>query len=361
MLDRSRRPLLLWSGLCLAIFAVIAFLVTRDRSPLDTFDLLGRRAEDWADDYDPLRTVLVWVEWAFSNWAMTAYNVLLAVFLVWRRLQRAAIYLIGVTATTAVLTSVFKAFLGRARPDWQEGLHVLSSKSFPSGHASSVAALAAVGVVLAVMLIRRSLLRRTTQVALVAITVVVGLDRVLLGRHYPTDVLGGWLLGVGIALLWLAFLDPQPRSHAEKAEPLVESMPTAKRLSVVLNPIKVEDVGQFRSLVAAMAAETGWGEPTWYYTTIEDPGTGMAHDAAVAGQDPGSQAATAPCARCAPSSRAPASRSGSCPPARATCSRATSTSRCTCGGRSTWRSPGRTAPSTWSRSAATASTTPTSW
>ena len=54
---------------------------------------------------------------------------------------------------------------------------------------------------------------------------------------------------------------------------------------MILNPIKVEDVGQFRTIVAEMAKESGWSEPTWQYTTIEDPGTGMAERAAVSGAD----------------------------------------------------------------------------
>lgn len=57
------------------------------------------------------------------------------------------------------------------------------------------------------------------------------------------------------------------------------------RLAVILNPVKVEDVGQFEALVTAMAAEAGWSAPSWYYTTIEDPGAGMAEAAAVAGTD----------------------------------------------------------------------------
>jgi YegS/Rv2252/BmrU family lipid kinase len=47
----------------------------------------------------------------------------------------------------------------------------------------------------------------------------------------------------------------------------------------------VEDVGQFESIVTAMAAEAGWSAPTWHHTTVEDPGTGMAEAAAVAGAD----------------------------------------------------------------------------
>ena len=54
---------------------------------------------------------------------------------------------------------------------------------------------------------------------------------------------------------------------------------------MILNPIKVEDVGQFRTIVGSMAQESGWSEPTWQYTTVEDPGTGMAEQAAVSGAD----------------------------------------------------------------------------
>ena len=61
--------------------------------------------------------------------------------------------------------------------------------------------------------------------------------------------------------------------------------PSERKLAVVLNPSKVEDVGQFRSIVAAMAAEAGWSVPSWHYTTVEDPGTGMAEAASIAGAD----------------------------------------------------------------------------
>ena len=107
----------------------------------------------------------------------------------------------------------------------------------------------------------------------------------LLGRHFPTDVLGGTFLAIGMALFWLAFFSPLPRSHAANAEPLHEAVPSSRQLTVILNPSKVEDVDRFRSIVAAQAEESGWSEPTWLYTTVEDPGTGMAEAAAVSGAD----------------------------------------------------------------------------
>jgi YegS/Rv2252/BmrU family lipid kinase len=67
--------------------------------------------------------------------------------------------------------------------------------------------------------------------------------------------------------------------------PLTESVPHDRKVAVVVNPSKLEDVGQFRSIVGAMAEEAGWSRPTWHYTTVEDPGTGMAEAASVAGAD----------------------------------------------------------------------------
>ncbi len=283
--ERSRVRLLGWAGLSLVLFAVLAFLVTRDRSPLDQLDQLGRRAEDWADQYGTLQTFLRVVEHAFATIGMTVLTILLAGTLLLRKHRRAAAYVVVVMITTSLITTGLKLLLGRGRPDWQDATELLASKSFPSGHASSITALVTILVLLTWMFVRRSNMRHLALAGCVLLWLVVCLDRVLLGRHYPTDVIGGSLLGIAIALLAQVFLDPRPRSTAEVGEPLPEVYSSERQLAVVLNPIKVEDVGQFRAIVNAMALESGWNEPSWHHTTIEDPGTGMAHAASVAGAD----------------------------------------------------------------------------
>jgi YegS/Rv2252/BmrU family lipid kinase len=281
----SRNRALGGAALAAALFAVLGFFVTRDRSPLDTFDVEGRRLEDWADDQALLVDSLRVVEVAFGTIGMTVLTVLLALVLLLRRHRWAALLVVVVMSVTSLATTGLKHWLGRDRPDWQDALGEHVNFSFPSGHASSTAAFAALLVMLLVLFVRRTSLRRLGIAVVLAWWLLVGLDRVLLGRHFPSDVIGGSLLALAIFFLALAFIDPRPRSTAARVDPLPEVYASEKRVAVILNPIKVEDVGQFRSLVASMAAESGWSEPTWQYTTVEDPGTGMAERAAVSGAD----------------------------------------------------------------------------
>lgn len=282
---RSRPRLLTWAGVLLALLGVLALLVVEDRTALGWLDDLGRSAEDWADGHAGLVAVLRWLELVTATVGMTVATVVLAGILLVRKQPRAALLAGSVMLATAVATTGLKALLARGRPEWQDSVDLLDSQSFPSGHASSAAAFAGVLVVLTGVFVRRGSVRRTAVLVLVGFWLAVCLDRVLLGRHYPTDVVAGSLLGGALVLIGVALLAPEPRGHAEKAEPLPEVYATERRLAVIVNPIKIEDVGQFRSIVSAMAAESGWSPPTWHYTTVEDPGTGMAADASVAGAD----------------------------------------------------------------------------
>jgi YegS/Rv2252/BmrU family lipid kinase len=281
----SRTRTLAWAVLAGVLFSVLAYFVTQDRSPLDAFDVEGKALEDWADDSAGFVHVLRVIEVAFGTIGMTVLTVLLAGTLILRRQRWAALVTVVVMVATSLATTGLKTWLGRDRPDWQDSLGLHRNFSFPSGHASSTAAFAFLLIMLLVLFVRRANLRRLGITAVVAWWLLVCLDRVLLGRHFPTDVIGGSLLALFVFLVTVAFIDPRPRSTAAKSEPLPEVFTSERRLAVILNPIKVEDVGQFRAVVGAMAKESGWSEPTWQYTTIEDPGTGMAERAAVSGAD----------------------------------------------------------------------------
>jgi YegS/Rv2252/BmrU family lipid kinase len=285
VLERSRTAPLAWALLCLGLFVVILVLVEANWGPLASLDQEGKPVEGWAAGRPALHPTLRAIELGFNTIAMTIFTAVLAIVLFIKNHRRAAYLVVGVMLAASIATTLIKNAVGRARPVWQDPTALLANNAFPSGHASGIAAFAGLVMVLVAMLVRRSNVRRAVYVVAVLVVLVVCVDRVLLGRHYPSDVVAGVLLGAFCVLLGVALYSPLPRSHAEAAEPLTEAVPTAKQLAVVLNPSKVEDPGQFESIVSSMAAEAGWSNPTWHYTTIEDPGTGMAEAAAVEGAD----------------------------------------------------------------------------
>ncbi len=285
MLDRPRSYFVIWAALCFAAFAVIAVLVTHDWGPVTSIDNRGEGLEGWSVDEHWLRVPLRAVEIAFATIGMTILTIILSGALLLKKHRRAALLTVVVMIATSLTTTLLKTQIGRGRPPWQDTHHLLSTQSFPSGHASSVTAFSCLCAVFVAMLVRRGSTRRLLYGGLVLLTLLVMADRVALGRHYPSDVTAGALLGAGMVMLGLALYSPLPRSHAASIQPLPEVYLSSRRLAVILNPIKVEDVGQFESIVTAMAVEAGWSAPSWHYTTIEDPGTGMAAAAAVGGAD----------------------------------------------------------------------------
>lgn len=109
--------------------------------------------------------------------------------------------ILGSTAAHLVKDGV-----GRERPPRSEWLAPAHGFAFPSGHATSASAgyLALVIVLAGLLPDPRS--RYAVLVAGVALALLVGVSRAVLGVHWPTDVLGGWALGTAVAVgtVWAA-------------------------------------------------------------------------------------------------------------------------------------------------------------
>ena len=146
----------------------------------------------------------------------TMFTSLAVLFMVLDNRPRAATFLAGAVIGGVVITFALKAGFDRARPDLvAHGMEALSA-SFPSGHAST----AAVVYLTIAAFLARAVHRRRLRVYIVGvallITIAVGLSRIYLGVHWPTDVLAGWTLGATwAAFCWLLERDFRRRGWIE--------------------------------------------------------------------------------------------------------------------------------------------------
>ncbi len=124
----------------------------------------------------------------------------LAVAVLWLGgLRRAAVLVLLAMAGAAVLETLTKLLVDRARPAFAEPVAHASGASFPSGHAMT--SMVAFGLLVVLLPAHRWL---ATAAGVVAVG-LVGFSRLALGLHYLTDVVGGWLLGTAwlVAAEWL--------------------------------------------------------------------------------------------------------------------------------------------------------------
>lgn len=132
---------------------------------------------------------------------LTLLTMLAAFYLLARRKLALAAFLAVSIAAGAIFNALLKNLFLRDRPDLVPHLVEVSSASFPSGHAMNSAM---VYLTLAALLVsvERSWRVRVyiMSVALFLIT-AIGISRVYLGVHWPTDVLAGWSIGAAWAVL----------------------------------------------------------------------------------------------------------------------------------------------------------------
>ncbi|WP_374306757.1 phosphatase PAP2 family protein [Methylocella sp.] len=139
-------------------------------------------------------------------------------FLALARRWRALAILLAAIGGASLLNAVFKTGFHRARPDVVPHLTQSWSASFPSGHAMiSAAAYLTIAAILAET--QRSRAARIYLLSLAALTtVLIGLSRLYLGVHWPSDVAAGWAAGSAFALaFWIVTRRAAPETADAQA------------------------------------------------------------------------------------------------------------------------------------------------
>ncbi len=153
-------------------------------------------------------------------WAVLLVGVVLVV-LARRRSGRwdSAKLVATVIVGALVTTTAAKELTARLRPE--DGLTSTVSLAFPSGHASRSAAVYALVIWLAIRWAKHPVTRHVVAVLGAGMILATGWSRVLLGAHWPTDVLAGWVLGIVWFATVLLLTRPVPVERTDDAHTYV--------------------------------------------------------------------------------------------------------------------------------------------
>ncbi|WP_055699388.1 phosphatase PAP2 family protein [Streptomyces silaceus] len=199
------RAALTAAALCVPSFLLL-LLVALEWSPLFSLDRdIARTTHRWAvDDPDATHAAKILTDWFWDPWTMRALCAVAAIWLAVRGARWLALWVAGACVLGSVVQQSLKAAYDRPRPQWPDPVDSAHYAAFPSGHAMT----AAVACGLLLWLLRGygvgPVLWRTAVTLAVVSVVGVGLTRIWLGVHWPSDVLGGWLLGALVVALAVA-------------------------------------------------------------------------------------------------------------------------------------------------------------
>lgn len=137
-----------------------------------------------------------------SGYILVLFSIIVALFLILKKKYFIVYMTIGAVLTGFILHGFLRQIFERERPDPAFHLIEVDTLSFPSGH-SMMAAI--VYLVLAAFLTQTQKENITKNYILgvaLFLTFMIGVSRVYLGVHYPTDVLAGWAVGLSWASIW---------------------------------------------------------------------------------------------------------------------------------------------------------------
>jgi undecaprenyl-diphosphatase len=195
-------------GVCLLLWGFLALaseVMEGDTTTLDTTILRAlRKADDPSRLIGPAWLQGVMLDLTALGGPTVLWLVVLSVvgFLLLQARYHTAVVVLATAASGDVLNFVLKNLFLRPRPDVVPHLRDVSgTTSFPSGHAMESAIIYLTLGAILMQLAERRLTKIYCIGMAVFLTLLVGISRVYLGVHYPTDVAAGWMFG----FFWASF------------------------------------------------------------------------------------------------------------------------------------------------------------
>lgn len=196
-----------------------------ERGRIQSFDeyiiVMLRQAEDPSKLRGPewLRDFMRDITALGGTPVLTLFTLGVVGYLLLRKNYR-SMWLVLIATLSGLGMSMFLKFsFNRARPDIVPPLMMETTPSFPSGHSMMSAVIYLTLAALLTRLETSNKVRIYTMSVALFFVFLIGISRVFLGVHYPTDILGGWTFGVVWALLcWYIARYLQKRGTIEEPE-----------------------------------------------------------------------------------------------------------------------------------------------
>ena len=144
---------------------------------------------------------------------LVAAGFIVAGWIWWRKHPHLALAILLIVLVGRGLAEAQKYTIARVRPDLEPHLVVVKTSSFPSGHATSSMIFC---LTVALALTMGSRWHRTAAAGAILLSLLIGTSRVMLGVHWPSDVIGGWAFGMLWVLLTLQLAGRLVRADSEQ-------------------------------------------------------------------------------------------------------------------------------------------------
>ena len=185
------------------LLAVLALGLVVQTNLLDAFDrAIALPLSLTEQSSAPLVRLMIWVSWVGGGGIQRYVIVALIGVLLWRlHSARAGVTLVLLSVLANLTSEGLKLAYGRHRPDLVPHLDPIGSAAYPSGHATSAAV-----VYLLLAALAPPHWRTFGFAAAILAMLLNGMSRIMLGVHWPTDIIGGTMLGAAFALVGLAII-----------------------------------------------------------------------------------------------------------------------------------------------------------
>lgn len=221
------RHALIAAAVCWIGFALMVWAVETGRT--SGLDDAGLRLWRFGPDFAP-RGPLWLLEMVRDLTALggvllrSLFAIMALAALLFLRLRREAVLLAATLMSGWIVETMIKLAVGRPRPEIVSHLTAAGGASFPSGHSfNSALGNIAVALAFAALSSRRDV-RWTLIGSAAALSMLIAWSRVLLGVHYPSDVIAGWLGGAAWAFTASTLLYRPANAVAKQAKAEIEAI-----------------------------------------------------------------------------------------------------------------------------------------